>query len=263
MDEFNLRTLCNELMGELTQSVGDKNIIKLSVDIQLQERFKGDVQQLKQCIKEMALFISSNLINGVIHIEVLKESVLSNHVNLCVQLTGTGSFRNKGPMDGIEAEKKFKNFPFLFSRHSFHDHVIFEFIVSLLTTGEISRKVKARFADKKILIAEDNEINAMVFSSFLEEWGCDVTVVINGAEAIAILQDASFDAVLMDIYMPVLNGNKATAKIREFNSTIPIISLTASTDDDEFRLSKEAGCNDFLLKPVSSTHLYQVLSKYL
>jgi CheY-like chemotaxis protein len=263
MEEFNLRQLCNELIQELMDSVGDTNIIKLSIDIQLGETFLGEAAQLKNAIENISLFISNHLINGAVGIEIAKGKGLSDHVNTHIQVAGNGLFRGGGPMDVIESEKRFAGFPFVVHRKATVDQVIFEFNVFLVPTGLSTQKAKPRFHNKKVLIAEDNEINAMVFASFLEEWGCEVTTVANGAEAVTQARDASFDAILIDIYMPILNGNKATAKIREFNTKVPIITLTASTDEGDIEEAKAAGTNDFLLKPVSSAHLFQVLSKYL
>ena len=109
---------------------------------------------------------------------------------------------------------------------------------------------------------EDNEINALIFSSFLEEWGCETTVIQNGAEAISQMHEARYDIILMDIHMPILNGNLATKKIREF-SEVPIIALTDSVEEKDMQDAIEAGANDFLVKPVSSRQLFHVLEKYL
>jgi CheY-like chemotaxis protein len=263
MEEFNLRQLCNDLIQELTESVGDTNMTKLSIDIQLEEYFMGEPAQLKQAVRDIVLFISNHLVNGAIGIEIAKGKGLSDHVNTHVQVTGHGLFRGRGPTDVIESEKRFSGFPFAVQRKASFDQVLFEFNVLLTPIGAPIKKAKLRFDSKKILIAEDNEINAMVFASFLEEWGCEVTTVVNGAEAVSLSQDIPFDAILMDIYMPILNGNKATAKIREFNTKVPIITLTASTDEEDIQIAKVAGTSDFLLKPVSSANLFQVLSKYL
>jgi len=115
---------------------------------------------------------------------------------------------------------------------------------------------------KKILMAEDNETNALVFSSFLEDWNCLVTIVTNGEDAVAKVREDVFDLVLMDIYMPKMNGTQAIEAIRLFNPSIPIIVLTASTLEQDIRASIAVGANNFLLKPISSSQLKSMVEKY-
>lgn len=263
MDKFGLRGLCNELIGDLTESVGDKNIIKLSVDVQLPKKFIGTPGRLMESIKDIALYISGNLINGAISIEIIKRNEHENRVNAQVQITGIGSFKGKDPMSKEEVKNRFKDFPYTVHHKTSEGQINFEFDVSFHTAGVSEKKDKLPFEKKRILVAEDNEINAIVFSNFLEEWGCEVTIAVNGAEAVSRAHDATYEVILMDIHMPILNGNKAIVKIREFNATIPIIALTASTVEDDIGDAMNAGANDYLLKPISSAHLFQVLSKYL
>jgi CheY-like chemotaxis protein len=118
------------------------------------------------------------------------------------------------------------------------------------------------FANKSILLAEDNDLNALVFVSFIEEWGCQITKAANGLEAVATAGSADFDLILMDIHMPEMSGNEAIWRIRQFNKNIPIIALTASSLKRDITSSLEAGANDFLLKPVSSHQLKKMLVKY-
>ncbi len=263
MNEFSLRALCDNLSRDLTESLGDRNIIKLSIDVQLPEKFTGTPGRLMESIKDIALYVSGNLINGALSIEIIRRNEHEDLVNAQVQITGTGSFKGKGPMSKEEAENRFKDFPYTVHHKTSEGQMSFEFGVSFHTAVVSGKKDKLPFEKKRILIAEDNEINALVFSSFLEEWGCEVTIAVNGAEAVSQVHEAVYEAILMDIHMPILNGNKATAKIREFNTAIPIIALTASTVEEDIRDAMNAGANDYLLKPISSAHLFQVLSKYL
>ncbi len=100
-----------------------------------------------------------------------------------------------------------------------------------------------------VLLVEDNMINQKVAMRLLEKAGCTVTVAVNGVEAIDQIQQASFDVVLMDCQMPVMDGLTATTKIREFDDNTPIIALTANAQDSDREACMKVGMNDFVSKP--------------
>lgn len=264
MKIFELRSLCNELLAELNESMGKRNIIKFGIDIQLPESFYGRPVPLSDTIRSLTDYLSGKLINGIINIEITHHANMEALVMLHVQITGRGSSRINGTAK-CELDAIAKNTGFKITHKMLEDQITFEFIHNLKTATPSGTVADLPFQNKKILLVEDNEINALVFLSFLEEWGCETTTAVNGVEAVSQVHSSlfPFDAILMDIHMPVLNGIEAIKKIRDFNSTIPIIALTASTRDEDFREATEAGANDFLLKPVSSTQLYQALSRYL
>ena len=104
---------------------------------------------------------------------------------------------------------------------------------------------------KKILVAEDNDSNFILMSYILKKH-YEYARAKNGQEAVDMVAVGGIDLVLMDIKMPVMDGLEATREIRKSNSDIPIIALTANAFDSDRQLALEAGCNDFLSKPVSS-----------
>jgi CheY-like chemotaxis protein len=263
LEDYSLRALSNELIKELDNSIGDKNIVKLSYDIQLPDKFTGNSDTIKQAIRDVATFLSEDLINGAITIEILKRSEHGRTITIHVQITGSGVVKGKDGIRKIEDESWFKGFPYMIHRATTDKEATFAFYADLTTTESTRRPENLPFDRKSVLIAEDNEINAMVFSSFLEEWGCKATVAVNGAAAVSLALDHTYDVILMDIYMPVMNGHKATSKIREFNTEVPIIALTASTEEADVLEAKRAGVSDYLVKPVSSSQLLNALKKYL
>ena len=122
--------------------------------------------------------------------------------------------------------------------------------------------------DKKILVVDDNEINCDIACDYLEDMGVITDVAINGKEAFNIISSGEyFDAVLMDIRMPVMNGYEATCKIRELKSeyarNIPIIAMTANAFEEDIQMSKQMGMNDHISKPISAQLLYLALVKVL
>lgn len=114
---------------------------------------------------------------------------------------------------------------------------------------------------KKILIAEDNDSNYLLASIILKKQ-YEVCRAHNGAEAVTLVQEWQPDIVLMDWKMPIMTGLEATIKIRESNTTIPIIALTAYAFTSDRQQALEAGCNEFLTKPINIKELTTILSQY-
>ncbi len=120
--------------------------------------------------------------------------------------------------------------------------------------------------DKKvILIIEDDEDSRFLLKYYLNEINYEVVEAKDGKEGIQIVKSKKPDLILIDIMMPVMDGNTATKIIREdmqFNK-IPIIALTANTSDEEKQRSIDAGCNDFIEKPLDLNILTEVIRKYI
>jgi len=118
---------------------------------------------------------------------------------------------------------------------------------------------------KKILLAEDVQLNQYIAQRILESWGCIVTIANNGKEAFELLQQNFFDCILMDVQMPEMDGIAATELIRKLpnqdKSTIPIIALTANALASDKEKYTEAGMNDCIAKPVDEEKLFSIISK--
>ena len=128
--------------------------------------------------------------------------------------------------------------------------------------------VYAVLKNKKILVVDDNEINCDIACDYLEDMGVITDVAINGKEAFNIISSGEyFDAVLMDIRMPVMNGYEATCRIRELKSeyarNIPIIAMTANAFEEDIQMSRQMGMNDHISKPLSAQLMYLALVKVL
>ncbi len=117
----------------------------------------------------------------------------------------------------------------------------------------------------RILLAEDNEINQQVAVEILEGVGAYVQIAHNGREAIQAVAESDFDAVLMDIQMPEIDGYDATRKIRENprNRNLPIIAMTAHALNRDREKCLEAGMDDHLTKPIGIDELVSVLAKWI
>lgn len=115
---------------------------------------------------------------------------------------------------------------------------------------------------KKILVAEDNDSNFILMSYILKKY-YEFERAKNGQEAVEKADSGNFDLILMDIKMPIMDGMEATRQIREKYPDLPIVALTANAFDSDRTMAMEAGCNDFLSKPVSSQLCIETIKKYL
>jgi two-component system sensor histidine kinase/response regulator len=123
----------------------------------------------------------------------------------------------------------------------------------------------AELAGATILLVDDNEINQMVARGILENAKATITIANNGREAVAALRQARFDAVLMDLQMPVMDGYAATRAIRQELGLgdLPIIAVTAHALSEDRRSCFEAGMNEHVSKPVDPQRLLSVLGRFI
>ena len=122
----------------------------------------------------------------------------------------------------------------------------------------------------EVLLVEDNPVNMMIAVAMLERWGVCVTQAGDGRQALdAVLSAAGqgrrFDAVLMDVQMPVMSGYEATRALRESDAgrRLPIIALTAAALVTERQQALEAGMDDFLTKPIDAGRLRAALARWV
>ena len=116
---------------------------------------------------------------------------------------------------------------------------------------------------KKILIAEDNEINQMVVQSMLESTHAALTIVDNGKQAVEAAKNEDFDLILMDIHMPEMDGVEAMQNINNFNKHIPIVALTANAMVDDVSNYLNQGFEAHVAKPIDISTLYGILKSLI
>ena len=115
-----------------------------------------------------------------------------------------------------------------------------------------------------ILIAEDDDFSFKFFEDSLRNEGLKIIRAVNGEEVISsIRENRDISLVLMDIKMPGKDGLEATREIRTFDSKIPIIAQTAYAFTGDKEKALEAGCNDYISKPIKLDELIEILNKYL
>jgi CheY-like chemotaxis protein len=133
---------------------------------------------------------------------------------------------------------------------------------------ETSQSIKDRRSSKSILIVEDNEINRLVLLKQLETLGYSTFVAKDGEEGLRKWRDGSFDLVLLDCRMPVMDGFEMTRVLRSYESKhnqspIPIVAVTANALHGEVDACFAIGMNDYLVKPLEIKSLEKVLKKFL
>lgn len=117
---------------------------------------------------------------------------------------------------------------------------------------------------KNILIVEDDETNAYLLKAYLKKTRATIIEVRDGQHAVDICKsNLKIDLILMDIRLPILNGYKATKLIKEFRKNLPIIAQTAYALKADMNNARDAGCDDFLAKPITQEQLFTVLSKFI
>ena len=146
----------------------------------------------------------------------------------------------------------------------------------IASEDEIQAKRAADPADReslrgtRILLTEDNDLNAEIATELLQEEGCTVDRAKDGVECVDMLEKAAngtYQLILMDVQMPVMNGYDATKKIRKMDdpqkANIPIVAMTANAFSEDKQVALDAGMNDHIAKPINMSVLVPTLRKYL
>ncbi|HTK36801.1 MAG TPA: response regulator [Caulobacteraceae bacterium] len=128
--------------------------------------------------------------------------------------------------------------------------------------AEDERAAPAGACGARVLLAEDNPVNALLAKALLGREGCAVERVATGEEALEALAAAPFDVILMDMRMPVMDGIEATRRLRALGVKTPIVALTANAFEDDRRACLEAGMDDFLTKPIEPAALRAALARW-
>ncbi|MFC5044774.1 response regulator [Aquimarina hainanensis] len=122
---------------------------------------------------------------------------------------------------------------------------------------------KERLANKRILNVDDNQLNLLITSKVLKDIKVECDVVDNGDAAISLVKKNNYNLILMDVNMPGKDGNETTKEIRKFNSTIPIIALTAVDLKEVQETVYSSGMNDIITKPYNTEQFYEKICDYI
>ena len=286
-EKFNLRRVCSELCATIQQKITNPDVefrtasgpdCKVYLDPnRLKQVWMNFLTNAVKCTNAGFIRMGYTVEQGGIRIYVEDSGVGIPHelqdrifgrfqkLNDFAQGTGLGLAISKAIIEGANGKIGFTSEPGVGS--TFWAWIPCE--VEILDSNDegdsdsssqlVFRDLHENGSKLNILLAEDNDSNYMLVKSILKDY--HLNRVCNGIDAVRNVLDGKYDFVIMDMKMPIMGGLEATRKIREFNSEIPIIALTANAFDSDRVSAIEAGCNAFLTKPVKKHQLLDLFAR--
>jgi CheY-like chemotaxis protein len=199
---------------------------------------------------------------------LIDSHIFSNNEETGIQKIKEAAPKIKTLLFTSQNKHSFKGFDMVLEKPIKHTelfHIINQLIFGIDTNkGDENFSSKPK-ENKKILLVEDNPINQKITEKMLSRIGVVTTITNNGAEAVDLLvnNQETFDAILMDIQMPVLNGLDATRELRKAGISTPIIAMTANVLKGDREACLEAGMNDYIGKPVKLNDLQHTIQKWM
>ncbi|MDH7444605.1 tetratricopeptide repeat-containing hybrid sensor histidine kinase/response regulator [Aquimarina sp. 2201CG14-23] len=293
---FNLQKRINDVLIALGKSAKDRNNkLHYEFDKSIPPKLKGDPLKISQILINLIgnsikftqngdIWIRVKMINHIenkvfLNFEIKDNgvgisdkkqlSIFENFTQGSVQInrkfggTGLGLSIVKNLLSLMDSEIKLESELGQGSR--FHFDLKFDVFEDLSANyHEEAKKIDySLMIDKRVLVVEDNKINQLITRKILEKNKMICDVADNGDIAVNKTKNSEFDLILMDIHMPGISGIEATKQIREFNTEIPIVALTAVTLDDNLDEFYNNGFNDIIPKPYKTEEFFTKLHKAL
>ncbi|MEM9339896.1 MAG: ATP-binding protein, partial [Bacteroidota bacterium] len=290
--DFEIRELANSLVNSWIPVAQQKDIaLKLKIDDQIAEVVNGDAVRLSQVMNNLINNAIKFTTEGMVQVKLEKkegdmvyfevrdtgigipESKLDLVFESFEQVTSQETFNVGGTGLGLPICKKLVDMMgaqlHLSSQEGFGS--VFSFSIPLkegtpLNTSESSTGSSQKQLEIEVLLVEDNQANQFIAKSFLDKWGVKLKIANNGKEAIEAVKSKTFDVVLMDMRMPVMDGFTAAKHIRAMEDAyfqkVPIIALTASTMLDIRKSGSGQQFDGYLGKPFNPKELYNLLANY-
>jgi hypothetical protein len=129
--------------------------------------------------------------------------------------------------------------------------------------SDLSKALNQNWGDKVILVVEDVDTNKIFFDAALRRTNAKILWAKDGQQAIDLFKNNTVDLVLMDLQLPIMDGYTATREIKKINPNVPVVAQTAHVMSGEREKCMEAGCDDYLAKPIRLQVLMDTLSKFL
>jgi signal transduction histidine kinase len=292
---FNLKLLLENIRNSLKELAStNNNDLKIEIDDNIPNSIIGDPTKLSQILMNLINNAIKFTANGHVNVIVKLNSIEDKTAAVLFEVKDNGigipedkleSVFDSFSQGSIEINKKYggsglgltivKKLVEILGGSVHLDSVVdqgssftFElpFKIDIKPVTVAKKKVFATnsaLIGKKILLVEDNKINQMITKKMLENKGIHCEIVDNGEESVKISKNQSFDLILMDIHLPGINGTIATEKIREFDSTTPIIALTAISLNENKKNLLACGMNDVITKPFLPDDFYATITKYI
>ncbi len=300
---FSIRSLLNEVVEGLSLKAREKGL-KLSIDIEdaLHDNLKGDPLRLQQILSNLISNAIKFTPKGSVTVLVQEKKRVrdTTEIEFCILDTGIGMSEEQqdkvfqpfqqadssttrqygGTGLGLAICRQLTNLmggtisvesePGKGSTFSFW--LLFECLSSGVASAEINDSSNSQIEDQlsriqgaEILVVEDNPANQMIVTSVLENLDMRVSHADDGREALAKLDDYSYDLVLMDIQMPHMDGYQATEEIRKNSKwdELPVIAMSANAMKEDINKCLAVGMNDHLAKPLDMNKLNRLLVKWI
>ena len=295
-DEFNLSELIQNIQLQFKHTAVKNNLnFETILDSSIPSILKGDSLKLSQVLKNLLsnAFKFTHIGGVVFKIELLSSNLDNTKIRFSVKDSGIGVSYNKqkdifksfvqandntsqlygGSGLGLYISKELLNIQ---STSLQLDSVEgkgsrFWFDISLKNSSSVNTLKQNQISNTnsialKVLVAEDNQINALVLKKLFKKWEINFEIAKNGQELLDIYDQKDFDLILMDLQMPILNGYDTTRFIRKMSdkgkSTIPIIALTAFSQSEVKAKTERYKMDGYLSKPFNVNELHKLLSFY-
>ena len=296
---FNLKDLLPSLISTFTYQAREKNLaLHYTIDESLNKILLGDPVRLNQVLINLISNAVKFTHTGAIHVARQMEKLHKGvcHVRISVKDTGVGipaeklntifeSFsqadesvtrRYGGSGLGLTIARQLVELQNGRIEVQSQEHIGSTFTVHIpyavgstkvsKQTPHIASHVDVTTRNVRVLLVEDNDINRLYAKSILQTWKCNTDIAENGLIAIEKLKSNSYDVILMDVQMPVMDGYEATKAIRMMpqpTGNTPIVALTANATKIDVEKCLVAGMNDYLSKPFTPEDLYEMLFEKL
>lgn len=298
--DFDLHEMITRIMKMMTYRAEERGIsLANRYDESLPGYFKGDPVRIGQVLTNLISNAIKFTNDGTVTLRIEKRGQEEGRVTIYFEVSDTGIGIPDGKLEHIfdsfsQAEESTtrtyggtglglaitKKLVQLMDSDIYVESVVGQgskfYFTLTLPEGEESENLEQDIAELtpileeghvKILLVEDNPVNQVVATEFLEEWNLEVTVAQHGEEALELIVNKDFNLVLMDLQMPVMNGYEATKAIRAMDDpyfqNLPIIALTASAMIDMKDKVMAYGMTDFLSKPFQPEKLRQIIGKHV
>ncbi|RCH56371.1 hypothetical protein DJ568_00485 [Mucilaginibacter hurinus] len=249
-DQVRISQILNNLIGNAVKFT-DRGSVGINID-KTGEGFKQ--ASIKFTITDTGIGISPEKLN-VIFDPFVQEAQLHNYGG-----TGLGLAITKRLVELHESRIGVFSEPGIGTRFTFT--INFEIAEQPDKATMIPAETLKDLSGLRILVVDDNKMNLFIATKYLRKWNAKVDEALNGQVALDMVESNNYHLIIMDLQMPVMDGFEATSVIRQTNTTIPIIALTADAMPDTHAKAFAAGMNDYLTKPFLPETLFEKVSKH-